>query len=213
MAWAWKEARRILIRRERNLGRRIQQDQRCIPLNYPALFMHEYQGCEMPICDMPQWWSVKRGYDMDVTMWMWMRCQGCECEHVCLTGPMVCGRKQGESRSREQGGSRRTRNSVGPKIHSLKLSCSIYTWVQDCEMPMLWYCPRMCGRTTIVNHAYRCEGAPYSLLCSHWLHGEILDLYEFLLVVCGTRTQLWACGKIEINGGWIQQDQRCISLG
>jgi hypothetical protein len=27
-----------------NLGRRIQRDQRCIPLNYPALFMRELGG-------------------------------------------------------------------------------------------------------------------------------------------------------------------------
>jgi hypothetical protein len=29
----------------------------------------------------------------------------------------------------------------------------------------------------------------------------------------GTRTRLWAWGKIAINGGRIQQDQRCISSG
>jgi hypothetical protein len=33
----------------------------------------------------------------------------------------------------------RMKNSVGPKMHSLELFYSIYAWVQDCEMPHLWY--------------------------------------------------------------------------
>jgi hypothetical protein len=39
---------------------------------------------------------------------------GCEVIGVIL-------QKQGESRTREQGGSRRTRNSAGPKIHFARL--------------------------------------------------------------------------------------------
>jgi hypothetical protein len=31
------------------------------------------------------------------------------------------------------------KNSAGPKMHSLELFYSIYVWVQDCEMPRLWY--------------------------------------------------------------------------
>jgi hypothetical protein len=33
-------------------GQGIQQDQRCIPLNYPALFMHEYRTVKCLHCDV-----------------------------------------------------------------------------------------------------------------------------------------------------------------
>jgi hypothetical protein len=45
-----------------NLGQGIQWDQRCIPLNYPALFMRESRTVKCPCCDIvpgcvvgPQW--------------------------------------------------------------------------------------------------------------------------------------------------------------
>jgi hypothetical protein len=106
----------------------------------------------------------------------------------CVNGTRTCCWKEARRIQVKGQGFSRTKNSAGPKMHSLELSCSIYAWMPRLWNACLWY----------ISMA-KCE-------VRIWHGCDGVDVNGAVGVnVCAL--QLWACGKIMINGRQIQQDQ------